>query len=214
MKHIVSFSGGKDSTASVHVALERGIQIDLILCFECEWDMPRLKEHCSLVEQKTGIPIVYVRYYRHFNEMLARWGWPKSAGGWCTACKHRTCLKYIRHIKGDKTELVGFATDEEHRTQSKWMLDRKWPVRFPLIEAGMTSADALEYCYDLGYTWGGHYKTFKRWGCFCCPKGGKAKREKVRQNRPELEREWCRLDAIAEASLPDIRTVTTEGNRT
>jgi len=182
----------------LHLLLEQGVPIDKVVCFECEWDFPQMDKHLKLVEEKTGIQIVRVRYYRHFNEQLAVYGWPKSAGGWCTACKHDTCSKYCRYIKGEKIEYIGFSADEIKRTQTGWMLNRKWPVWFPLIEAGMGEAGSLRYCKSLGYDWDGLYDVFDRVSCFCCPKGGKSKREKVRQCYPDLWEKWKTLDAIAQ----------------
>jgi 3'-phosphoadenosine 5'-phosphosulfate sulfotransferase (PAPS reductase)/FAD synthetase len=178
MEHIISFSGGKDSTAMVHLLLEQGVKISNVVYFETEWDFPQMDAHLDLVTKNTGLDIVKVRYYRHFNEQLKRYGWPKSAGGWCTARKHRTCLKYIRGLRyTDKTEYIGFSADEVQRSQTKWMKERKWPVKFPLIEAGFSESDSLNYCKDIGYHWDGLYDVFDRVSCFCCPKGGKGKRK-------------------------------------
>ena len=203
MNHIVSFSGGKDSTAMLHLLIEQGVPVTHVVYFETEWDFPQMAGHLELVQKMTGVSIVRVRYYRHFNEQLAVYGWPKSAGGWCTARKHRTCLKYIRGVRGDKTEYIGFSADEVKRTQTKWMTERKWPVKFPLIDAGMSEADSLAYCKRLGYHWDGLYDVFDRVSCFCCPKGGKAKRRKVRENFPDLELRWQGLDSIAEGCMPN-----------
>jgi len=184
----------------LHLLLEQGTQIDKVVYFECEWDFPQMEAHLKMVTANTGLSIVRVRYYRHFNEQLACWGWPKSSGGWCASCKHRTCLKYIRGIKGDKVEYIGFSADEVKRTQTKWMLERKWSVKFPLIEASMSEADSLAYCKSWGYHWDGLYDVFNRVSCFCCPKGGKTKRRLVKENYPALWKEWKRLDVIAEQS--------------
>jgi hypothetical protein len=171
-----------------------------------------MQNHLDLVTEKTGMQIVKVRYYRYFNEMLALWGWPKSAGGWCTARKHRTCLKYIRSIKSEKTEYIGFSADEVCRTQTGWMKNRKWPVRFPLIEAGMGEADSLAYCRSLGYHWDGLYDVQDRVSCFCCPKGGKSKREVIKNHFPDLWAEWLRLDTVANKAL--VSDGQTAGRRT
>lgn len=80
------------------------------------------------------------------------------------------------------------------------MKERRWPVKFPLIDAGMGEADSLAYCKRLGYHWDGLYEWQDRVSCFCCPKGGKAKRAAVRDHAPELWREWQRLDAVASMS--------------
>lgn len=205
VNHLVSFSGGKDSTAMLHLLLEAGVPISQVFYFESDWDFPQMAAHLQLVEENTGLSICRIRYYRHFNEQLGVYGWPKSSGGWCTARKHRTCVKYVGNMRGEKTEYIGFRADEKHRTKTRWMKSRKWPVRFPLIKAGMGEADSLACCLRLGYHWDGLYDVFDRVSCFCCPKGGKAKRRKIRAHYPELERKWEDLDRIAAGAKP--RTV-------
>jgi len=198
MTNIVSFSGGKDSTAMLHLLLDEGIKVDRLLYFETEWDFPQMAAHLSLVEKNTGLKVTKIRNYRYFSELLALWGWPKSSGGWCTACKRDNCVKYVRGIKGEKTEFIGFSADEVKRTQTGQMLKRKWPVRFPLIEAGMGEADSLRLCKSLGYHWDGLYDVMDRVSCFCCPKGGKSKRKTIRENFPALWSKWLALDAVAD----------------
>ena len=196
----------------LHMLISQGVTIDRVVYFETEWDFPQMQAHLERVTEKTGLPIIRIRYYRHFNEQLAVYGWPKSAGGWCAASKHRTCLKYIRGIKGDKTEYIGFSADEIKRTQTKWMTERKWPVLFPLIDAGMGEADSLAYCRSLGYDWDGLYGVFDRVSCFCCPKGGKRKRRLIQENYPQLWREWLRLDEVAALSeQPGTEQPVTDG---
>ncbi len=199
MKHIVSFSGGKDSTAMLHLLLEQGVPITHVVYFETEWDFPQIRAHLCLVSEKTGLRITRIRNYRYFEELLALYGWPKSSGGWCTARKRDNCVKYIRGIKGDKTEYIGFSADEKKRADGKGVKNRRWPVKFPLIDAGMGEADSLAYCKRLGYHWDGLYDVFDRVSCFCCPKGGKTKRRLICEHFPELEIEWKRLDIVVAA---------------
>ena len=48
MKHVVSFSGGKDSTAMLLMMLERGWPVDDIIYFDCgDWEFPQMHEHIT-----------------------------------------------------------------------------------------------------------------------------------------------------------------------
>ena len=198
---VISTSYGKDSTAMIHLLLEQGADIRKVVYFECEWDFPQMERHICEVERRTGLRTERVRNYRHFNDLLRLYGWPKSAGGWCTACKRDTLAKYVRALRRrvpDIVECIGFTTDELQRSERKGVQKKPWPVRFPLIEAGMGESDCLDYCRNLGYTWGGLYDIYDRVSCFCCPKGGKAKIQKLKQHFPDwLWPRWQELDAIA-----------------
>lgn len=50
MKHIVSFSGGKDSTAMLLRMLEENMQVDEILFCDTGKDFPDMIEHIKKVE--------------------------------------------------------------------------------------------------------------------------------------------------------------------
>ncbi|MBQ9455040.1 MAG: phosphoadenosine phosphosulfate reductase family protein [Thermoguttaceae bacterium] len=43
MKQVISFSGGKDSTALLHLMLERGEQIDEVIYFNGGWEWPQTR---------------------------------------------------------------------------------------------------------------------------------------------------------------------------
>lgn len=194
--NIVSFSGGKDSTAMLHMILERNISVHEVVCFECEWDFPQMAHHLEIVERKTGIEIVKVRSYRYFNELQRRWGMPHKSGGWCTAKKRDVINTYIRAMKrhygveySDITEYIGFAADEAGRSEKPSLMKKKWNVSFPLIDWGVTESEALEYCYGLDYSWGGLYEIFRRVSCVCCPKA-LGREEKVRQHFPDLHKKF------------------------
>ena len=51
IKHIVSFSGGKDSTAMLLMMLEKGLQIDDIVFTDTGVEFPEMYEHIEKVEQ-------------------------------------------------------------------------------------------------------------------------------------------------------------------
>lgn len=58
MKHIVSFSGGKDSTAMLLKMLENNMQIDEIIYCDTGKDFPQMYEHIKQVKQ-------YIKEYQH-----------------------------------------------------------------------------------------------------------------------------------------------------
>lgn len=66
--------------------------------------------------------------------------------------------------------------------------------RYPLIEFGVTSENALQYCYDKGYSWGGLYEQFKRVSCFCCPMAKVGYFKTLRKSYPVLWDMMLRMD--------------------
>lgn len=52
MKYIVSFSGGKDSTAMLFKLLEEKHPIDDIVFFDTGWEFPHLLKHIKKVQKK------------------------------------------------------------------------------------------------------------------------------------------------------------------
>ena len=107
--------------------------------------------------------------------MIGR-GWPASMRRWCTGRKQeslRAHLLALTHRSGFALPLkqcIGFAADEVQRLDGPTKKDGTYYVqRYPLMEWGVTEADALAYCQKRGYHWRGLYKHFSRVSCFCCP---------------------------------------------
>jgi 3'-phosphoadenosine 5'-phosphosulfate sulfotransferase (PAPS reductase)/FAD synthetase len=186
VKHIVSFSGGKDSTAMLLMMFERGWPVDDIVYFDCgDWEFPQMHEHINQVEQYIGRKVTRLRNKRgDFNYWMfdhvskprgnnpVRIGkaWPQVNTRWCTTRKVDTIETYYSQHKPEMTVYIGFATDEINRLYSKNAQKKHWyHMRFPLFDFSMTEANCLEYCYSKGFTWGGLYNYFKRVSCWCCP---------------------------------------------
>ena len=67
MKHIVSFSGGKDSTAMVLRLIEEDWPLDEIVFFDTGWEFPQMHEHIDRFEQYIGRPITRLHPRESFD---------------------------------------------------------------------------------------------------------------------------------------------------
>ena len=212
-QQIVSLSGGKDSTAMLLRLLDEGESV-VPVHFDTGWEFPEMHQHLDLLERQTGVEIVRLkpkrpfRYWLTERRVVARTGpkqgsvtrvgcgWPSPSRRWCTREKLNAIENWYRQ-HGSGPQYVGYAAGEEHRVGPTTLNAKRrgWPVRFPLIEWGMTEADALAYCRERGYRWGGLYEIFDRVSCFCCPLGGIACARKLRRYRPALWRRVLEMDA-------------------
>jgi len=209
---VVSFSGGKDSTAMLLMLLEKGYKIHSVVTFETGWEHPEVLRHMELVEKRTGIEIVRLKppkpfeWYMYKKPVVARagplkgkvyrygYGWPTARNRWCTRLKVKALWRYVEAIPG-AIDCQGMAADERRRTYGV-MLEEYHPVHiwFPLCEWGITEADALEYCFKKGYHWDGLYKHLSRVGCYCCPFRSKRELKIIRRWCPNEWKKMLKMD--------------------
>lgn len=201
MNQIISFSGGKDSTAMLHLMLEKGEPIHSVVFFDTGWEFPQMYDHLDLVERKTGIKIIRLKPEKSFLYwMLERevrpkptapikrigYGWPSPMRRWCTRIKVQDSInKYVKNIDSP-VMCVGYAYDEKDRQ----FHDKKIIKRFPLIENKIIEKMALDMCKKLGYTWGGLYEIFDRISCYCCPMKKESELRNIRKYFPDL---WANM---------------------
>jgi 3'-phosphoadenosine 5'-phosphosulfate sulfotransferase (PAPS reductase)/FAD synthetase len=191
IQYVPSVSFGKDSTAMLLMMLVRKEPIHSVLFFDTERDFPEIREHTKKLVAETGIKLQVVRHWAGFDFLQERNGPPHPSGGWCAAAKRDCCNKYMRLMRKDNPEIVeciGYAADEQRRAEHL-LHAKKWPVRFPLIEWGVTSAQALKYCYAQGYDFGEIYDWMpsQRVSCYGCPKQTPADLTAIALHHPELQ---------------------------
>ena len=182
-KHIVSFSGGKDSTCMLLRMIQAGMHIDEIVFVDTGMEFPQMYDHIKKVEEYTGMDITIIRSEYTFEYYMTEYQktkgtqmdvkgyqWPTGRVRWCT--KHMKIIPFEKYIKEkykgcDIDVYIGIAKDEEWRAENnKNELGKKI---YPLIFFGITESMALEYCYERGFNWGGLYNDFSRVSCYCCP---------------------------------------------
>lgn len=211
--NVISLSGGKDSTAMLLWALEKGEQFDEVIFFDGGWEFPQM--HAHIEKLKELVPITTLRPDKPFdwyaferplkkarNRGLIGYGWPKARGRWCTGLKRNTISRYLKQkYPGGACRWIGLAADELHRVNQKGLDAGEF--RYPLIEWGKTEADCLEYCREKGFDWGGLYDEMKRVSCWCCPLQGIAELKVLRRDYPEL---WAKLKEMDARSSRPFRT--------
>lgn len=216
--HVVSFSGGKDSTAMLLRMIEEDYPIDIILYCDTGLEFPEMEEHIDKVEKYIGRPITRLKADKDFmywatehkrvvksernigfklGETQTGYAWPSAFSRWCTrSLKLDVIAKFKRQYKDyEIIEYTGIAADEEYRLKR----DNNKKSIHPLADWGMTEADALRYCYDRGFDWGGLYEIFDRVSCWCCPLQSNAELRKLRNNFPELWNRLKEMDAKIQA---------------
>lgn len=201
--HAVSLSGGKDSTAMLLLMIERGMPIDMVLSADTGMEFPEMYEHLAKVDnhlyRERGLHITTLCYPQGFEYLMfeipirqkralerriangqstSGYGWPNMRVRWCTS-KLKTDLidKEVHRLKGNHNALhyIGIAADEAHRCKGEV---------YPLVEWGINEAEALKYCYDHGFDFGGLYNIYHRVSCWCCPLQRIGELRKLRCHHP------------------------------
>jgi 3'-phosphoadenosine 5'-phosphosulfate sulfotransferase (PAPS reductase)/FAD synthetase len=205
----VSLSGGKDSSCLLILMIEKGLPIDSVLYADTTMEFPEMEDHIAKLDdflfRERGIHITTLRHPHGFEWMMfdepkvkpsclenrARLGippygngWPGAKVRWCTGqLKIKLIDREVNRLKKEKNALhfVGIAADEAQRCKQE---------QYPLVEWGITEAEALKICYDHGFDWGGLYEIYHRVSCWCCPLQRVGELRNLRRHHPEL---WARL---------------------
>ena len=233
--HVVSLSGGKDSTAMLLGMIERGMQIDCILFCDTGLEFPAMYQHLEKLEKDIGRPITRVRSafsyeYLMFETPVNRkkntafaekyglihkgYGWAGPRMRWCTSrLKDTPREQFLRPLREKYRVLqyVGIAADEQYRlARARNQADDHV---HPLADWGMTESDCLAYCYAHGYDWNGLYEHFRRVSCWCCPLQSLPELRVLRKHYPDLwktlgewdERTWRKFRRDYSVKELDIR---------
>lgn len=212
--NIISWSGGKDSTATVTLAHEMGIEIDLIIMSVVWFDKARgiygdnpehikwCLEYAKPIFESWGYKVVIVSsekdYLSHFNYIVTRSkvesrngkkrGW--LIGGLCkmNGEKVNPIRKYIKSL-GECVQYIGIAIDESERLKR---LHNTGNISL-LEQCNYTEQDAYNKCLEYNLL-SPTYQTEKRGGCWFCPNQSIKGFADLKKNHPELWNELVELD--------------------
>lgn len=209
-QHIVSFSGGKDSTAMLLMMIEKGMQIDKIISVDTTKEFPEMYDHIKKVNEyikPLTIDVVKIEFDYYFGEHIKTkgvrkgecgYGWPDFRNRWCTALK-REAVKKITN--SNDIQYHGIAYDEKHRAGKNKENNRK--INYPLVDWKVTEKQALKYCYSKGFDWEGLYEKFHRVSCWCCPLSRIGELKTLYNDFPEL---WSVLEEMDKKSFRKFRS--------
>lgn len=185
MKHIVCFSGGKDSTAMLLKMLEMNMQVDEIIFVkikatqEIDAEFPEMYEYVekinqyikknydkniTILEQEKSFEDYFYQVKEKGKNKGKIYGFPHTIKAWCN---DRLKLKVFRdYLKKQENccFYLGIAADEKDRIKRQ-----KENIKMPLVEWGMTEKDCLEYLKEKKLE-NPLYQKFHRLGCWFCPK--------------------------------------------
>ena len=193
--NIFNLSFGKDSMATLLLALEQGVKVDRVMYADIRFDDQISGEHPIMAEwiptaekilrEKFGIVVDHAysgvtfceQFYREKTKgkhIGDKYGFPHIIGAWCNdRLKVKAIQKYMAQFKGQEiTHFVGIAADEPKRwarMQAKETGRVKY--RSLLVEQNLTEQDAVAICKQynlLSPTYG--VDGIFRGGCWFCPK--------------------------------------------
>lgn len=135
-------------------------------------------------------------------------GWPNAVVRWCTfQLKTEVIRQFQENLCCKPYHYIAFAADEEKRLKHKNSQD---PMKiYPLVEWGITEADALAGCYRAGYTWGGLYEHFSRVSYWCCPLQSLPELRNLRTYYPEI---WAKLRDLDDRAIAQFGWGNAYGN--
>lgn len=213
MKHIVSCSFGKDSMATVLLALEHSEPLDEAVYCEVMFDSEvsgEVPEHRDFIYhtaipflEKNGVKVITLRaeatfitsFYRTLKKGAHKGkinSWP-LCGKCCIQrdCKLRPIIAYKKTLDSDVVQYLGIAYDEQERLLR---MENGKTVSL-LAKYQKTERDAAEICKSAGL-YSPIYKFANRNGCFFCPNAKRKELRHLYDFHPSL---WTRLLECQEA---------------
>ncbi len=175
MKHIVSFSGGKDSTLMLLMMLEKGLPIDDIIFADTGMEFQELYDYIERIEGVIGRKVNRLKPKKTWDDLFFAkkkkgnnigqiYAFPMTMACNMTAkLKLTTIDRYYRSIGEDYTVYIGIARNEPDRYKRL-----KANERAPLYEWGIDENFVIQELKRRGL----HnplYDTFDRLGCYTCP---------------------------------------------
>jgi 3'-phosphoadenosine 5'-phosphosulfate sulfotransferase (PAPS reductase)/FAD synthetase len=184
VRHILSLSGGKDSTALAIYMRDRVPEMEYVFCDTGE-ELPETYEYLNRLEAFLGKPIVRLNPERPFSHYLHvyRGVLPDARTRWCT--RKLKIEPFEKHVGDDLVfSYIGIRADENRQgyISSKPNIV---PV-YPFKEAGITKSDVIRILEESGIGLPAYYSWRSRSGCYFCFFQQRAEWVGLLENHPDL----------------------------
>ena len=208
MKRIASCSFGKDSIAAIIAEMEKGEGVDEIVYCRIMFDeniSAEFPEHedfihgyaIPLLERRYGLKTTIVQADKTYCEQFytqkkkgkrigSIYGFPFLTVAWCNDRLKVAPIKKWQKNVGEHIEIIGIAADEGKRIERKTVRN----AVLPLVENGITEAQAFEICKKNDLLSPAYNKGRIRLGCWFCHNQRLGELRMLRKETPAL---WDRL---------------------
>ena len=167
-RHILSLSGGKDSTALAIFMRDKVPEMEYVFCDTGE-ELEETYDYLERLQAYLGKEIKYLKSNRQgFRDLLdARNGYlPSPQARWCT--QYLKIVPFEQYVGDDEVvSYVGIRADETYR---KGYVSTKKNVHavYPFIDAGIVKADVFRMLEESGLGIPEYYEWRSRSGCYFC----------------------------------------------
>jgi len=217
-RHILSLSGGKDSTALALYLHDRVPNMEYVFC-DTEKELRETYDYLEKLEVHLGKSIQRIIPEVGFDDLLEkrRNFLPSPQVRWCT--EYLKIKPFEKFIGANQVIMyVGIRADEQHRKGFK-STKPNIRVKFPFIEDGLQLKDVMRILEDSKLGIPTYYKWRSRSGCFFCFFQQKREWVGLLETHPALFKEamkyerkdpetremytWIQGESLAELAHPD-----------
>jgi hypothetical protein len=195
VRHILSLSGGKDSTALAIYLRDRIPDLEYVFC-DTEKELPETYEYLDRLEAYLGKPIVRLKHDgRGFYHWLTVYGGylPSSRMRWCT--KHLKIHPFEHYVGEDLIySYIGIRADEDREGYISTKPNIH-PV-YPFKQDGIAKADVYQILESSGLGVPEYYRWRSRSGCFFCFFQQRIEWVGLLRNHPDLFEEAKRYEKV------------------
>jgi hypothetical protein len=204
VRHILSLSGGKDSTALAIYLKDRIPEMEYVFCDTGE-EVPETYEYLDKLEVFLGKKINRLNPDRPFEHYLKiyRGVLPDARTRWCT---RKLKIEPFERFIGDEPciSYIGIRADEQHR---KGYISTKPNIvaKYPFIDDGLVKNDIVRLLEDSGLGLPKYYEWRSRSGCYFCFFQQRIEWVGLLENHPDLFEKAAQYEKDKEDQLTGER---------